>query len=228
VSRPATEALGVVVPARNEEELLPRCLDALERALAELQLPVLVVVVLDDCRDHSAATVAGRPHFIVLEVQSRNVGRARAAGFEAVLRWSAGTPPEQLWLASTDADSTVPEDWLRVQLEYAQQGFEAVLGTVRVGDWTGRPAGVAARFSALYQGSDDHQHVHGANMGMTAAAYLAAGGVPPLALSEDQGLARSLAGRRILRTGSIPVTTSARVSSRARGGFAGYLDSLSG
>ncbi|MGB9482857.1 MAG: glycosyltransferase [Candidatus Dormiibacterota bacterium] len=228
MNRSAITALGVVVPARNEEELLPRCLDALERAVAELSLPVLVVVVLDDCRDRSAATVGGRPHFMVLELQARNVGRARAAGFEAVLRWSAATPPEQLWLASTDADSTVPEDWLRVQLESAQEGFEAVLGTVRVVDWTGRPAEVAARFSAQYQGNDEHRHVHGANMGMTAAAYLAAGGVPPLALSEDQGLARSLAGRRTLRTGRIPVTTSARVRSRARGGFAGYLDALSG
>jgi hypothetical protein len=190
-------------------------------------VPVLAVVVLDDCHDGSAAVVAGRPRFQALELHARNVGRARGAGFEALLLRTRGTPAAQLWLASTDADSTVPEDWLTVQLEYARDGFEAVLGTVQVGDWSGRSAAVAARFGALYEGGDDHPHVHGANMGMTAAAYLGAGGMPPLALSEDHGLARSLGGRRVFRTGRIPVTTSARNCARARGGFAGYLDSLS-
>ena len=220
-------AVGVVVPARNEEELLPQCLDALERAMAAVSVPAVGVVVLDDCRDGSAAALAGRPRLRSVELRARNVGRARAAGFEALLHLTAGTPPTQLWLATTDADSTVPDDWLTVQLEYARQGFEAVLGTVRVVDWAGRPAVVAARFSARYEDRDGHPHVHGANMGMTASAYLAAGGMPPLALSEDHRLASSLAGSRVFRTGRIPVSTSARVTARAKGGFAGYLDSLS-
>lgn len=220
-------AVGVVVPARNEEDLLPQCLDALERAMAALSVPALAMVVLDDCCDGSAAALAGRPGLRSVELRARNVGRARAAGFDALLHLTRGTPPSQLWLASTDADSRVPEDWLTVQLEYARQGFEAVLGTVRVEDWAGRSAGVAARFSARYDDRDGHPHVHGANMGMTASAYLAAGGMPPLALSEDHRLASNLAGRRVFRTGRIPVSTSARITARARGGFAGYLDSLS-
>lgn len=224
----AVAQVGVVVPAHEEEELLPHCLDALERATAALVVPWLVVVVLDDCRDHSATAARSRPHFETLELSLRNVGRARAAGFETVLRWARGTPPDRLWLATTDADSTVPADWLAVQLEYARQSFEAVLGTVMVVDWADRPPLVARRFLARYHGQDDHPHVHGANMGMTAAAYLAAGGMPPLALAEDHGLARSLVGRRLRRTGRIPVTTSSRVRSRAEGGFAGYLDSFLG
>ena len=223
----AISTVGVVVPACNEEELLPPCLDALERAMAAVPVPCWAVVVLDDCRDGSAAALAGRPHFLSVELQARNVGRARAAGFETLLRLTAATPPAQLWLASTDADSTVPADWLTVQLEYAQQGFEVVLGTVQVDDWSVRPAAVARRFSARYKGGDGHPHVHGANMGMTASAYLGAGGMPPLALSEDRQLARNLAGRRVFSSGQIPVSTSARITARAKGGFAGYLNSLS-
>jgi hypothetical protein len=219
-------AIGVVVPACNEEVLLPNCLDALTCARQAVEIPCLAVVVLDDCQDGSAAAVGSREGFQTVELQARNVGRARAAGFEAVLQWAETTPPERVWLASTDADSTVPPDWLQVQLEYANQGFEAVLGTVQVADWSERSPRVAQEFTERYQARDDHPHVHGANMGMTAAAYLGAGGVPPLALSEDHGLAQSLAGARLVRTGRIPVTTSSRIASRAGGGFAAYLDSL--
>ncbi|HVA21637.1 MAG TPA: glycosyltransferase [Candidatus Micrarchaeia archaeon] len=221
-------AVGVVVPAHNEEALLPDCLDALERAMDRVAVPARTVLVLDACEDGSAAAAAGRPHLQTLAVAAHNVGRARAAGFDAVLSWAGATPLDQLWLATTDADSMVPEDWLTVQLELAARGVEAVLGTVRVVDWSERSPAVAQRFVARYQGRDDHAHVHGANMGMTAAAYLGAGGMPPLALAEDRGLALSLAGRRVLHTGRIPVTTSSRVASRAPGGFASYLDRLSG
>jgi glycosyltransferase involved in cell wall biosynthesis len=219
-------AVGVVVPAHDEEALLPSCLDALEVAMGRAGVPAMAVVVLDDCHDQSGTVVAGRPHFQTLAVQARNVGRARAAGFELLLGWGCATPTDELWLATTDADSTVPENWLEIQLRHANQGFEVVLGTVKVSDWSDRSEVVAERFLARYDSRDDHDQVHGANLGMTAAAYLAAGGVPPLELAEDRALASSLSQRRVLRTARIPVTTSSRVSARVRGGFAGYLDSL--
>ena len=60
-----TEVL-VVVPARNEERLLPRCLQALQDAADRLAaerpgVAVRVVVVLDRCSDGSAEIVAGWP-----------------------------------------------------------------------------------------------------------------------------------------------------------------------
>jgi glycosyltransferase involved in cell wall biosynthesis len=222
----AISAVGVVVPAHDEEALLPDCLRALEVAMRRAAVPAMAVVVLDDCHDRSAAVVAGRRHVRTLALQARNVGRARAAGFEMLLGWGCATPPDQFWLATTDADSTVPENWLEVQLRHADQGFEVVLGTVKVADWSDRSEVVVERFLARYDTRDDHDQVHGANLGMTAAAYLAAGGVPPLELAEDRALALSLSQRRVLRTARIPVTTSSRISARVRGGFAGYLDSL--
>ena len=103
-------------------------------------------------------------------------------------------------------------------------------GTVRVDDWSQQqPASVRARFATTYGApSQGHLHVHGANLGMSAEAYLDAGGVPPLALAEDQALVDALRGRarRMVATGRIPVTTSARRESRTVGGFADHLREL--
>ena len=53
--------IGVVVPVRDEEAALPATLRSLERAVAEavgVGCAVRVVVVLDRCRDGSAALAA--------------------------------------------------------------------------------------------------------------------------------------------------------------------------
>lgn len=220
-------AVGVVVPAHDEQALLPACLASLRQAArhpALRHVAVHLVTVLDACSDDSGEHAPG-----ALEVQARNVGVARAAGFTEVLRREAGRPPGQLWLATTDADSTVPLDWLATQLDLARGGVEVVAGTVRVQDWTEQPATARRRFAATY-GSPGagHLHVHGANLGLSAAAYLDAGGVPPLALAEDQALVDTLRSRarRLVSTDRIPVITSGRRESRTVGGFADHLREL--
>jgi hypothetical protein len=37
----------------------------------------------------------------------------------------------------TDADTLVPACWLRKQAHYAGQGWDAIVGTIRVADWSG-------------------------------------------------------------------------------------------
>ncbi len=220
-------AVGIVVPAHDEQVLLPACLASLRIAArhpALRHVAVHLVPVLDACSDDSGEVAPGG-----LEVQARNVGVARAAGFAAVLAREAGRPPEQLWLATTDADSAVPPDWLAEQLRLAASGVEVVAGTVRVDDWSQQPAVVRSRFAATYGTPQlGHLHVHGANLGMSAAAYGDAGGVPPLALAEDQALVDALRSRarRLVATGRIPVTTSGRRESRTSGGFADHLREL--
>ncbi|MHB8394195.1 MAG: glycosyltransferase family 2 protein [Candidatus Dormibacteria bacterium] len=223
---PVISLVGVIVPAHNEEALLGVCLDSIDRAVSRFDLPTLIVVVLDSCTDNTAAVVAARPRVRAVNVAVHNVGRARARGFQAILRLTKGVDPGSLWFATTDADGTVPEQWLAFQVDQANRGVEVVLGTVRVNDWGERPPQLARRFAAQYGGGDEHAHVHGANLGISAAAYLAAGGWPPLATAEDHALARLVDQRRVLRTAAIPVTTSSRSDSRAPRGFAGYLDSL--
>ncbi len=70
------EAVGVVVPAHDEETLLPACLAALRDAASALRLPVHVVVVADACTDQTAA-VARATGARVIGIRARRVGAAR-------------------------------------------------------------------------------------------------------------------------------------------------------
>jgi glycosyltransferase involved in cell wall biosynthesis len=218
----------VVVPAHNEEELLPACLAALRAAAGSVRIPVRLLVVADACTDETAA-VAAACGAEVIRIRARNVGAARAAGLARLLRWTGGTDPAAVWLATTDADTVVPPGWLRRQLGYAGQGWDVVLGTVTVTDWTEHPPHAAAVFAAMYGfGEGPHPHVHGANLGIRASAYLAAGGFPPLRTAEDHALiaAATEAGCQVLQAGDVTVVTSARRQARAPRGFSHALRAL--
>ncbi|AUG81745.1 glycosyl transferase [Kitasatospora sp. MMS16-BH015] len=231
-------ALAVVVPARDEEELLPGCLQALRRAARHPgvpDLPVLVTVVADGCTDDTVR-IAHHHEAQVVELTGHNVGAARAAGCARALLAAGelvpGIAPDRVWLAQTDADSQVPPDWIVRHLAFAVSGWHALAGTVRVADWRGHPRRTAAAFARHYRadgrGSGGHAHVHGANLGVRADAYQAVGGFRPVAVGEDRVLVAALdaAGYRIGRTVHSPVTTSGRRVPRARGGFGDFLRGL--
>ncbi|WP_371483559.1 glycosyltransferase family 2 protein [Kitasatospora sp. NBC_00315] len=230
-------ALAVVVPARDEEELLGGCLDTVHRAARHPRLvdvPIRVIVVADACTDGTAA-LARRYGADLVELTVGNVGAARAAGSEHAVRLTRASLPgltlDEVWLAHTDADCRVPAGWLARQLVHAAAGWHAVVGTVHVADWTGHPEGTAEAFRRHYrQGwtADGHRHVHGANLAVRADAYRTAGGFEALTVGEDRSLVAALegAGRRIRRTTRHPVITSARRDPRARDGFGKFLRSL--
>ena len=221
--------IGVIVPAHNEQHLLPSCLASLRRAARALpDTPAALVVVADACRDLTAQA-ARRGGATVIEIGARNVGAARAAGVREVLRRAGQLDPADIWLATTDADTVVPPSWLRQQVCYASQGWDAVVGTIRVADWSGHPHETRARFAQRYgDGSGPHPHVHGANLGFRASAYLTANGFPAVATAEDHALVAALSagGSRVLRTRALSVVTSARRVARAPRGFSGYLAAL--
>jgi glycosyltransferase involved in cell wall biosynthesis len=223
------EAVAVVVPAHDEEELLPDALRAL-RASARLVTarggpPVDLLVVADACRDRTAP-VARAAGVRVLPVDLRSVGRARATGVADALLRVPRVAPSRVWLATTDADSLVPPGWLSHQLGLADDGADLVLGTVDVRDWSGHPPEVERRWRASYEAGDGHRHVHGANAGARADAYLDVGGFADVDRDEDVALAAALAHRRVVRTGREPVVTSARRRGRAPAGFAAHLAGL--
>ena len=132
-----------------------------------------------------------------------------------------------MWIACTDADSAVPADWLQTQLLHARSGVELLLGTVRP-DPQELAAGVLAAWRLRHLIADGHPHVHGANLGVRADTYLAAGGFPDVASHEDVLLSRAVraAGGRVLSTGASPVLTSGRSNGRAPEGMAHYLREL--
>jgi glycosyltransferase involved in cell wall biosynthesis len=219
---------GVVVPAHDEAELLPACLAALRSAADVAGVPVRLLVVADACTDATAA-VAAAAGAEVIRIRARNVGAARAAGMARLLGRTGGTDPAAMWLATTDADTVVPPGWLRRQLSYADQGWDVVLGTVTVTDWAGHPPHAPAVFEARYAfGAGPHPHVHGANLGIRASAYLAAGGFRPLPTAEDHALlaAATEAGCQVLQAADITVETSARRQARAPRGFSHALRAL--
>jgi glycosyl transferase family 2 len=216
------------VPAHNEERLLPACLVALRRAVNAVGIPVQVLVVADTCTDQTAVT-AQACGVRVTSIRARNVGAARAAGMTELLRLTAGRDPAAVWLATTDADTVVPPGWLRRQLSYAGRGWDVVLGTVEVADWDEHPPHVPAAFDALYEsGTGPHPHVHGANLGIRASAYLAAGGFRPLRTAEDHALlaAATEAGCPVVQAGDLTVQTSGRRQARAPRGFSHLLRTL--
>ena len=214
--------IGVLIPVHNEDQLLGQCLQTVLKAgehpaLAAEQ--VVVLVVLDSCTDASSV-IAQQYNVQTVEVCVRNVGQARAAGAAVLLEQGAR------WIACTDGDSTVAEDWLVEQLAL---DADAVCGTVTPGVWQDNiPLEAQIRYQQGYQHRDGHRHVHGANLGISAAAYRLAGGFPPLACHEDVHLIRQLelSGARIAWSCRPRVTTSTRLEARAAGGFADYLRTL--
>jgi glycosyltransferase involved in cell wall biosynthesis len=222
-------SIGVVVPAHNEEALLPSCLASLRRAARAIRgTPVHLVVVADASRDRTDR-ISRRGGATVVTTDAHSVGAARAAGVREVLRGTTHLDPADVWLATTDADTLVPPRWLREQARYANRGWDAVAGTIRVADWSGRHPAAHSLFRKRYsRGTGPHSQVHGANLGFSAAAYLRAGGFGDMPTGEDHALVAALdgAGCRVLRTRALTVITSARREARAPHGFSDYLAGL--
>ncbi|WP_247267545.1 glycosyltransferase [Pseudomonas sp. YL2] len=213
--------IGVVIPAHNEEHHIAACLTSVLFAAEHPALagqPVSVVVVLDACSDQTGQIVSahgvGR-----IEVSFQNVGKARATGADHLL--AAGA----MWLAFTDADTVVPHDWLARQIGFKA---DAVCGTVEVDSWNFHGDLVRSKYMELYQFIENHRHIHGANLGLSADAYRNAGGFQPLTAHEDVHLVADLKriGAHIVWTATNPVITSARKDYKCRGGFGEYLVNL--
>lgn len=224
----------VAIPARNEETLLKHCLGSVQRAVAALHrvrpdIPVAVVVGLDGCTDGSAA-VALRAGVHTRTLNGVGVGETRDAAIThglSLVSSSRDFPSDHhTWVACTDADTLVPLMWLVRQVMWAESGMDLVIGTVEP-HGTIDPALLAA-WHSQHVLTEGHPHVHGANLGMRAGTWRAAGGFGPRTLGEDVALtARAKENSdRWVATDTTRVSTSARLDGRAHGGFADYLGDL--
>ena len=222
--------ISVLIPARNEEELLPGCLRSVlaARALLPLSVTCDIVVAVDSSTDRTQEIAEALTQQLgaVVCTEAGVVGRARALAAEVALKRYCGTR-NRCWLANTDADCTVPVNWLNQQLVLANGDIEAAAGTIDVDTFVEHDAGVERRFRATYltRADGSHHHVHGANLGVRADAYLRAGGWRGLQTGEDHDLWNRLSsvGARKISTSVTRVLTSGRRVGRAPHGFAEAL-----
>jgi glycosyltransferase involved in cell wall biosynthesis len=228
-SRSITRLLAVV-PARNEEALIERCLSALvasASALARVRPEIVVdlVVVPDACVDGTDRLCRLVPGVTVIASDVGRVGAARALGVESVLAQVLHEDLEQIWLANTDADSVVPENWLEHQVALAEGGADVVIGTVRPD-----PADLTdaqwQHWRATHTPGAPNGHVHGANLGLRASVYRQVGGFEPLDEHEDNQLVARIreTGAVVVAADEAEVVTSGRFVGRTPGGYAKYLE----
>jgi glycosyltransferase involved in cell wall biosynthesis len=108
--------ISFVVPAYNEEALLPRSLGAIRAEIDRVGLKdgvdVEVIVVNNASTDRTAEVAASFPGVRVVDEPRKGLVQARWAGFEA----SSGA-----LVANIDADTIIPKFWLdRVQAEFGR------------------------------------------------------------------------------------------------------------
>lgn len=220
-------AVAVAIPAHDEEALIGRCLASVTRAVTHARerepgLAAAVVVVLDACGDGTAEQARRWPVETV-EIVARRVGTARRVGVAHALS-ALEAPPENTWIAMTDADTVVPRDWITHQLDLMDAGIDLVLGTVRP-DFADLSARHAAYWRATHHRGRAPGNVHGANLGVRASTYAEAGGIPDLVEHEDVALVRAArsVGARERASDVHEVETSGRFTGRTPGGYAAFL-----
>lgn len=228
----AMGSIGIVIPAHNEQDYLLACLTAMKQAIDTIDtstVKVQVVVVLDRCTDDSLKITQqfytdclpkNRVQWDYLHCDYQCVGQARALGVQHMINNGAS------WIACTDADSQVHFDWLLQQFNH--QPADAICGVVEVDTWQHLSVQTRHRYLQHYQDRHHHQHIHGANLNFSAAAYVKAGGFSAQNCHEDVSLVERMRAQRlnIVWSNQVRVITSSRLLARAPEGFAAFLNNL--
>ncbi|HEY6674953.1 MAG TPA: glycosyltransferase [Rubrobacteraceae bacterium] len=236
---PALRA-SVVVPARNEEDLIGSCLEAIATQERVSHEEYEVLVILDGCTDETEqrARHVGDVHpslqLHFLDGPGQGSGPARRIGMDAACdRLLQVDRPEGL-IACTDADTVVAPDWLAAQLRAVSEGARAIGGRIELADDGSLPERVWRRHAEEGRlrherllcdpnptGETQHWQFSGASMTLTAEVYTHIGGLEPLTALEEEHLESALRHHDgpIDRLLSVRVTTSPRLVGRASHGL---------
>jgi glycosyltransferase involved in cell wall biosynthesis len=201
-----TPRFTIVVPAHNEEQLLPGGLAAIDRAARRLGagVDVEVVVVANRCTD-ATASIARDAGAVVVEDPARNLSTVRNAGV------AAGTGDIVVTL---DADCRMHPDTL-VAIERALATGRYVGGAVKVVPERTSP-GIRATY-ALLAVAIAVTRLGGGLFWCRREDFDAIGGFDPaVRVGEDLDLARRLrrhgrrTGRRFTTLAGVPLVASCR------------------
>lgn len=228
----------ICVPLRDER----RNVAGLVRAIAAQDAAALadsVLLLCFDGDDPAARALADgaqadapglRLHSIAVpRGDAPDAGRARRAAMDAGLALLDG----EGMLLTTDADTRPDSGWLAASLA-ALAGAELVCGRIRRRDpardawrlpmerYLDRLTELRASIDPIAHDPAPHWNEGGASIALTAAAYRAVGGVPPLPSGEDRALVDAVrrAGLRVRHDPAVRVATSSRATGRATGGLA--------
>ena len=203
----------VVVPAFNEESLLPACLKSL---LAQDYAGELELIVVDNGSTDATASVAMAHGVRVVREPRRGYSSALACGFALA---------QGEIVASTDADTVVPRNWIsRLVREYRTRPDVVAVGgeiVFRDPDRLARlfTRGLLPVLNRLDRKGPEGPHLWGANFSVRRSAFEAAGGWNlAFNLQADTELSERLRGfGRVVLLEDLPVTTSSRRWNRMLG-----------
>ena len=227
---PPLPHIDVLIAARNEEQLLPACIQSL---LAQ-QYPAdkSTFWVIDDHSEDATAAVAAQflhdPRLRLLSLASHLQGRRVASYKKEALRWGIAQSAGEL-IVTTDADCELPPGWLAAMAAAWQQGYNFVGAPVRIRDTDDLISGFQALDVAgtmLLTGaacSAGHPLLaNGANMAFSRDLYERIGGyagIDHLASGDDVLLLQKALRHGSARIGFVPdaaaiATTAAQHSWR--------------
>lgn len=244
-------ACAIAIPARNEADLIERCLRAL--AAQEDAPPFAVVLFLNNCTDTTAdvvARVAAEMPFALHVYESElPKGKADAAWARRLaVNAAIGLVGRDGVVLSTDADSFADTAWVSHSLAAAAAGADIVCGfvapdfgdgpaldfeTLRIGALEFEYSQLACEVAHLIDPDPLDPWPHhlvetGANLTVRAGVLRSLGGIPHVCPGEDQAFVH-LAERQdyVVRHDFKPhVTTSSRLNGRAAGGWSEDLRAI--
>lgn len=246
-NKPSEPNVSVIVPARNEEQNIKRCLDSLEA----LDYPEdkLEIVIIDDNSDDSTASIVQNycdriKHFSLLSLNGssesgspKNTGanteNTGASGKIAALKYGYKETSGEIIL-QTDADCAVPSGWIKTITSNMEKEVGIVGGAVILDEYSKRNSWITRILSLdwLYllgvgagaNGAGFPLSCFGNNLAVRKTAYEDAGGYDaiPFTFTEDFALFKSItrAGWR----GSFSLEESSVIFSRPPDSFRDFIN----
>ena len=225
---PSVSGLLVVIPARDEEALVGRCLERSPRQSTSSgrRGPTSTSTWSWWRTVASTAPRTSRTQRVLTSCRPTWAASAPPAGWGWRQGWRCGRRP-----GTADVDR---------QHRRRHPGAVRLAGSPGRARRAGRPARPRSRgagpgrpgratwqrWQHRHTSPDIAAHVHGANLGFGLDDYLAAGGWSRLGEREDRRLVDALLAAGDLTGAGLDVVTSGRLLNRVPGGFAGYLRTI--
>ena len=176
----------VIIPARNEAANIKACIDSI--LLQDYPLDCFEVIVMDDFSEDDTAFIVKAfkgeyPNVHLLSLadyfKPGELNSFKKKAIEKAVTFAKGS-----WIITTDADCTVPKQWMNLYNQYIQKNKPVFIAAPVM--FTAEP-GVLSEFQVLdflalqgitaaSVGAGKHSMSNGANLAFEKSAFIAVGG----------------------------------------------------